>query len=333
MKINKTNKTLSKFILAGLLISSLPVPLAAKPVKAPVKISKQEIEQKIAHLQKTVKKLKKLRRTLAITIGGVGGAVFVAFIALTVGAGIATAGTSTLAQASGFAAFIPSMFGMMFIMGWVGGGATLLGTLAAVPLSIAGLSAAVVLKANKGAKKLEKIEKQQPGTLDRKQKIVVAQFKNLMKGPLLKGMLKGFQLKKTLEKLVAKTIKANPIFVTSLGKNKAKKTIKKYIMMSWQLRNARAAKKEYDEKIKNRKITRNAFSVLSIPYHTANAKIIAMKTGPKRIMMKSRIRKLKRRIKRVKKKLSGHEHKLQAVVKQFMQDADDVVKGFKKPTV
>lgn len=112
------------------------------------------------------------------------------------------------------------------------------GALGGIIGSLIGLKRAQAAEAFFGALKLEQMEKKNPGTLTATQKNDIAQLKKLSNNWMVRGYIKGLIIKGVMKGMIDELIKQYPQQVAALGKEKkARKTLSKYIKLSWKAEN------------------------------------------------------------------------------------------------
>ena len=224
---------------------------------------------------KTIKKLKALKIAIigAIAAGGVITVVSAAAAIWTFAAGrmrkIKYTKESQLSKkkllllTSIIAGFTSGTTGLMTIAGTIG-----------API----LKPALFTSGLKSVRRLEQIEKNNPGTLSSKEKKMIVKLKKLYRSTLLRGIVKGIRLKIALEAAAESALKQNVMLISSLGGAKnAFDTIKNYIQSVWQETNITQALTTYQEQIKQIKKARDKYSKWNPKYHIQNAKLIRLK--------------------------------------------------------
>ena len=90
---------------------------------------------------------------------------------------------------------------------------------------------------------LERWEKLYPEILTDPQKLAITQLKNILKYPVVKGIIKYFEIEKALKKEVVRAMEQDPALVAKIAfgkRGKARKTIMNYIKLAWQEQSMRA---------------------------------------------------------------------------------------------
>lgn len=250
-------KLLSSLVSISIALSTSTHAMQKPDITRVMELEKKGIPQKIENMRKAVTGLKTLNAVVttlvvgtAVTGVAVGVAVIIGGVALSIacppmapalvegipmGALVATSGITTNA-----AAVIGAGASALLISGNIGAlGAVLFG----------GMTAATLITALEQAREIEALEKAYPGILTTEQKTVVTQFKNLIKGPLGKGISAGIQTAKVQDTIAAQVLSENQQMATTLGSAKKAQTfIKNYLKDSRKLINYQTAYKNYQDK-------------------------------------------------------------------------------------
>lgn len=238
------NKTLYRVIgnilFVGLLVGTLPAPL---PLHAQglAKLTKAQINEEIKSIKKTVRKLQIANVVIPGLIITAGATVFlVAFGFMLIYKRKISKLTLTIVEAPPEKLFDPKKMSTLK-------GKRIISTLVAIAAMVAapivaalafiGIGGGTLVEAFDRAERLERMEQDHPGTLTHKQKLEIARLKNLYKGPIIRGIIKYFRMKKALKVIANKAIEKKPMLVISVGggkKKKARKIIAAYIKAKWK---------------------------------------------------------------------------------------------------
>ncbi len=387
-------------ILSVSLIMNLTTPLyAATPSPQPTlptKITqvaiptKQEIDQQLETIKKTIKGFKTINAvvttlmvggiatgviiTLATVIGGVALAIIVpgaivaegaataapftllagevfkdvvagklmmdAAMAMTIINGLnASAATATGAAAASAAivgttsisaAAAATLIADVIIGGTV---ATLVaGSLGKMGLKIlGGIDATTILTAFVNIQKIEKLEAAHPGTLTKEQALVITQFKNVLKGPIAKGIGKGLQLKKIKGTLSMQALTQNPSLIATLGGDKkAQKLIETYFDDMKQLTNLRITNQVYKTQKETIQKERNQYKKLTPKHIKLDLKVAGLDL--KFAFVPLQLSALEKKMTKIHQKYQGIEKMLEASTQMFIQESDKVIAELASPT-
>ncbi len=320
-------KLIGKILSVSLAISlAAPLYSMAQPDTARImELEKKTIPQKIKNIKTTITGLKTANAILTTLVVGTaitGTAVSLAVIIGGVATIVATGGAATPLVSEGVvftstanlaaAAAIANAGGLI-----IAGSVTLLiseglGSLGAVIFG--GMTAATLLTALVDARNIEAIEKAYPGTLTKEQMTTVTQFKNMIKGPIGKGIAKGVQLKKAKETIAAQAIKENSSLITMFGDEKKAQTfIKKYLDDSRELINNKIAYQAYQDKKKSLQDKRAPYKKLDPKHIKLDLEVGALDV--KFMFLKGNISSLEKKL----NKMNQQYPKLNAILAQHIQ--------------
>lgn len=206
------------------------------------------------------------------------------------------------------------------------------GSLGAVGLTVfGGLSTATILTALIEAKKLEDIEKKQPGTLTADQKLTITQFKNVVKGPIAKGIAQGLQLKKIKNTLSTNVLTQNPNLLAMLGgAKKAQTFIEKYFEATKKLNNLKMAYNTYKLGKKTLQKEREQYKKLSSKHIKLDLKIAGLDL--KFALIPLQLSAQEKKINKLHKKYPGIEKTLASAVQTFITESDRIIAELASPT-
>lgn len=133
----------------------------------------------------------------------------------------------------------------------------------AASLAFLGLAGETFVEAYDSAERLERMEKEHPGTLTNKQKIVVARLKKLYRDPLSVGINKYFAMKSALKKAANRALQTQGKLVKKIGLKKARTKASSYIKAKLEVEGLQISvnemKKQFTaQKLKTNKIYKKA---------------------------------------------------------------------------
>lgn len=193
-----------------------------------------------------------------------------------------------------------------------------------------GLTAATLITALANAREIEKIEKEYPGSLTKDQATVVAQFKNMIKGPIGKGIATGIQIKKLQTSTVDNIFKNRPAIIAQVGGyQKAPAFIKNYLDLNRKLVNNIIANESYKIKKEALLKERDQHKKLSPKHIKIDLQILGLDLKFKPFTAK--IEKQRKNIQKLHATYPGLEQGLAPYVKEFIEQVNDALLQLASP--
>jgi len=330
-------KAAGKTILVGLIVGLLPLPVYGQLEKLPIQkkqikttFTQKNIDQTIATLKKTIKGLRIINYVATAATIGIGGIAIGGGVLLSVGSIIAM----VMFPPGAFVSFavtgltIPTS---ALVLGIVSSIASGLLTAQATLAVFGGLSATIILSALIGAKQLETIEKDNPGSLTTKQKKTLEQFRAIVRGPILQGIVKGLQLKKMYKDQAKKALVENPELINSFAtKEKALKTVQYYIKNQLKLTRLNEVVAQFNQKIEKQQESRNRHNKWTPIYHTKNAQLIALKLDIKFGLAKAYLKKAQKRERKLNTMYPNIESMIEEVIEETEEKTNEIMQTYNK---
>jgi len=333
-------------VCIGLLLAITPIsiPVQAKEAPKPIKLisletqekteiqkpSKEKIDKKLKIIKKTMKGFTILKYVLTtLSIGSVG----------VIGLGIGAAVLSTIIANIPGITFGIGTYVNIYAVGAIAGltsasVALIVGGLASTPQTLdlfGGLSSKLIVESMLFAKQLNKIEKRYPGTLSQKQKNTIAQFKNITHGPILKGIVKGLEIKLATRKQIVDALEEHPAFIaTFLGRPQAMSKIKQYINLVLKQNNLLDSIAKQDRKIaaKKRTLSRTKNIIKKV---ALQAELAQQTFNLTYLIMKKNLKKIEHRLESFNKQYPDFEKKLKGYAENAINNIAQIVEEFKPP--
>ncbi len=326
-------------ILSVTLLTTLAVPLYCTPQPTQtLTLSKQEINQKIENLKKTMTGLKKITTVATIISAGVGitgTAIGLTIIIGGVAIGLLFPPTAAFGMPGTVGFVAASSAGLVTATSLaIGGIATMIvsGSLGAVGTILFGdISAHMITTAFTDGQQLKGLETEHPGTLTAEQMTIVTQFNNLIRGPLGKGIATGIQLKKIKDTISAQVIKDNPALATTLGG--AQKTdgfIKNYLDDSRKLTNYKITYQQYQDHKKALQKQRAPYKKLDPKHIKFDLEIGALDL--KFAFLKSTITNLEKKIAKMEQQYPNLKSIMASHLQNYMAQVDAFMLELASPT-